>query len=127
MRGHLVSKVCQVCIPQALQKSWQHMSVSVEIKVCEDTQADLLTPRVRAEQVRGLCGKDEMFYHLQCTCFMDKQRNSKAVSLMPQQKQFVLCHFLLKNRSVRCLLYCGKIQQPKFSSQVQQEEKESQK
>lgn len=61
----------------------------MEITVWEDRQADLPTPRVRAEYVRGLRGKDSVFYHLWCTCFMDKQRNSKAVSLMAQQKQFI--------------------------------------
>lgn len=58
---------------------------------------------------------------------MDKQRNSRGAILMPQQKQLMLCHFLLKDKDVRCLLHHGKIQRSQFSSQVQQEDKESRK
>lgn len=68
-----------------------------------------------------------IFYHLQNICIMDKQRNARAASLMSQHKQFLLCHFLLKDKNVRRFLCHGKIQQSKFSSQVQWEDKESQK
>lgn len=114
-------------LARSLQENgWQPTAVSMEIKVWEDMLVDLLVPRVGTWYAQGLRGKDYIFYHLWYTCFLDKQ-NSRAVSLMPQQKQFMLWHFLLKDKSVRCLLYHGKIQQSKFSSQVQQEDKDSQK
>lgn len=46
---------------------------------------------------------------------------------MPQHKQFMLCHILLKDKIVRGWLCHGKIQQSKFSSPVQSEDRESQK
>lgn len=77
---------------RSLQKnSWQAMVVSMETKVWEDTWAALLIPRVRAEYVQGLHRKDYMFYHLQYTHFTDKQRNSRAVSLMPVLQAKATC------------------------------------
>lgn len=54
------AKFARSAYPSALHKIWYHTSVSMEITVWEDRQADLPTPRVRAEYVRGLRGKDSV-------------------------------------------------------------------
>jgi len=63
------------------QSPWKSQSGRIGRLTCPLLESGLST-------FEGCVGKI-LFYHLWCTCFMDKQRNSKAVSLMAQQKQFI--------------------------------------